>query len=166
MKNDEFEGKIDAKGKLELYRPFWDRLKEAVSTPEVSRRLTEAVGKKKRLDWYDIRDYDLGVEREDELITDFPRDGDIVLVIECENQTEGETFIKFDSPNSDAFDLVKYRKLRHNFSNLFLINVDSPGHTLYLLLGRGDWDVERHHPEEEIMAINADTVDYIHARRY
>lgn len=163
MKNDEFEGKIDAKGEFELYRSFWAKLKEVVSAPEVSRRLVEAVGKKRRLDWYSIRDYDLGVKREDELVTDFPRDGDIVLVIECENQTEGQTFIKFNSPNSDAFDLAKYRKLRHNFSNLYLTNAASPGHTLYLLLGRGDWDIERHHPEEEIMAINADTVDSIHA---
>lgn len=166
MANDEFEGKIDAKGELELYRPFWAKLREALSVPEVSRRLTEAVGKKKRLDWYSIRNYDLGVERKDELITDFPREGDIVLVLECENQTEGETFIKFNSRNSDAFDLAKYRKLRHNFSNLYLTNVASPGHTLHLLLGRGDWEIVRHNPEEEIMAINADTVDYIDARRH
>jgi len=167
MGNNEFEGKIDAKGEIELYRPFWERLKEVVSAPEASRRLVEAVGKKRKLDWYDIRDYDLGVERKDEFITDFPRDGDIVLVLECENQTEGQTFIKFNSPNADAFDLAKYRKLRHNFSNLYLTNKKTEDKkTLYLLLGRGDWEVERHHPEEEIMAINADTVDYIHARRY
>lgn len=164
MDNNDFEGKIDGKGELELYRSFWDRLKEAVSAPEVSRRLVKAVGKKKRLDWYSIRNYDLSEKRDDELITDFPRNGDIVLVLECENQTEGETFIKFNSPNSDAFDLAKYRKLRHNFSNLYLTNkATEDKKTLYLLFARGDWDIERHHPEEEIMAINADTVDSIHA---
>jgi len=163
MFDNGFQGKIDAKGKVELYQRFWAKIKELVAAPEVSERLVKAVGKKKRRDWHSRRRYDLGIARTDELITDFPSDGDCLLVEECENRTESETFIKFDSRGANTFDLAKYRKIRHNFSNLYLTNVASPGHTLYLLFARGDWDLERHNPQEEVYTVNADTVDSLHA---
>lgn len=139
MKDDEFEGKIDAKGKLELYRPFWERLKELASAPEVSRRLSEALGKRKALGWYDIRDYDLSIAREDEVIRDFPSGGDCLLIISI---TSGATVsLKFDSPNSDAFDLTEYRRIRHSFDFLYLTNSALSGAAARLLFAKGDFDL-------------------------
>lgn len=147
---NEFEGKIDAEGKFELTCPFWKKLGNAFAAPKVSRRLAKAAEKKKRLDWYDIRDFPLDTERKDEFITDFPRrGGDCILVLSI---SEGATAqIKFDNVNSDPFELSEYRKLRHNFSNLYLTNIAQSGATLKLLFGKGDWRVERHHPEEEVI---------------
>lgn len=147
---NEFEGKIDAKGKFELTRSFWKRLGDAFALPQVSRRLTQAAEKKKVLDWYSIRDYPLDTARDDEFITDFPsRGGDCILVLSISEGASAQ--IKFDSPNADSFELSEYRRLRHNFSNLYLTNIAQSGATLKLLFGKGDWRVERHHPEEEVI---------------
>lgn len=159
---NEFEGKIDAEGKFELTRPFWKRLGGAFASPKLSRKLARAAQKKRRLDWYDIRDFPLDTERKDEFITGFPRrGGDCILILSI---TEGATAqIKFDSLNAQAFELSGSRRFRHNFSNLYMTNAAQSGATLKLLFGKGDWEVVRHHPEEKIVAINADTVDGLHA---
>lgn len=148
MNNNDFEGKIDAKGEIELYPRFWKELKE--SAFKSFRVLTETLGKKEVLGWYSIRGYPLGTAREDELVTDFPRDGDCLLILSI---SDGATAgIKFDSPISDSSELSDYRKIRHNFSNLYLTNIAQAGKSLTLLIGKGDWEVERHYPEEEIVS--------------
>lgn len=87
--------------------------------------------------WCDVRDYELDKARTDELVSDFPSEGDVTLIISI----TGEAEVKFDSPNADSFDLTSYRKMRHRFSNLYLTNEAQAGKTLRLLFGRGDFDL-------------------------
>lgn len=87
--------------------------------------------------WCDVRDYELDKARRNELVSDFPSEGDVTLIISI----TGEAEVKFDSPNADSFDLTGYRKMRHRFSNLYLTNEAQAGKTLRLLFGRGDFDL-------------------------
>lgn len=160
--SDENE-KFDASGEITFYQKFWEDIKQITSAPEVAKRLADAVRKKKRLDWYDIRDYDLSEARDNERITNFPREGDCLLVLFI---TEGATAsIRFKTEQDSAFSLADNRKFRHTFDVLYLSNSAQADSTLKLLFGRGDWEVERHHLEEEISSIDADMVDGFHARR-
>lgn len=117
-------------------------------------------------DWYQIKQYDLGVERTNHKITDFPDEGNCIVVLENQNATLAQTYIRFNSQSAHPFDLYKRRKLRHKFKTLYLTNSASSDNDLRLLIGKGKWDVERQYPRSEISSVNADTVDYIHARSH
>lgn len=115
------------------------------------------------MDWYQIKTYDLGEARTHHKISDFPEHGDCIVVLENENETLAKTYIRFNSPTAIRFDLYKHNKLRHYFHTLYLDNEASSG-KLRLLIGKGNWRLERHYPQEQTASINADTVDYFHAR--
>ncbi len=117
-------------------------------------------------DWYQIKEYKLDNARTNFKITDFPEDGDCILVLLNEDETLSETYIRFNSPTAHQFDIYKYRRLRYKVHTLWLTNVASAGNKIRLLIGKGDWDVERVNPQDEMSAVNADTVDNLHARRY
>jgi len=153
-------GKIGFQGKFGFSPDFWNNLEKIVSAPQVAERLAQALEKKKALEWYDIREYDLSEARDNERITNFPSEGDCLLVLEI---TEGATA---HSELNTEFSLADNRKFRHKFDVLYLSNTEQDGATLKLLFGKGDWDVEKHYSDQQISAINADMVDGFHARRY
>ena len=118
------------------------------------------------MDWYQINEYDLGEARTNHKISDFPEHGDCILILENENETLTKTYLRFNSPTQIRFDLYKHNKLRHYFHTLYLSNEASAGDTLRLLIGKGVWKLERHNPQGQTASINADTVDYFHARSH
>ena len=103
------------------------------------------------MDWYQIKRYDLGEARTDYQIKDFPQNGDCIVVLENENTELDKTYLKFDSPTAYAFDLYEHKKLRHKFNILYLTNVVASDKKLKLLIGKGDWEITRHYPQEEIV---------------
>ena len=158
---DQIDGKIEAGGELYLTERFWKDLNEiySQSLEKAVQPLIEAAQEPERLDWYDIRDYDLSEERKDFRINDFPREGDIVFVISYTGKVE----IKFDSPNADSFDLETYKKLKHRYTELFLSNTEQEeGAKIKLLFGRGDWELTETIPEIDIAGtVRNDYLDQI-----
>jgi len=143
---NQIDGKIEAGGELYLSQRFWEELNEiySQSLEKAVQPLIEAAQEPERLDWYDIRDYELSEERKDFRINDFPGEGDIVFVISYTGKAE----IKFDSPNADTFDLETYKKLKHRYTELFLSNTkQEEGAKIKLLFGRGDWELTETIPE-------------------
>jgi|GEM_PF-4052169 len=143
---EEIDGKIDAKGEFQVSDSFWKKLEEHIDESPLFDELEKTLKEPEPLSWYDIRDYDLSKARNDEPVTDFPGDGDIVLVISYTGKAE----IKFDSPNSDAFDLETYRKIKHTYSSIYLSNTAQSGATIKILFGRGNWDLTETIPEIDL----------------
>lgn len=100
--------------------------------------------------WHQIEEFDLREARTNYQIKDFSQDGDCIVVLENENTELDKTYLKFDSPAAHAFDLYEHKKLRQKFNILYLTNIVASGKRLKLLIGKGDWEITRHYPQEEI----------------
>ena len=153
---EQFQAKIDAEGKIHFEPSFFEDLgetyREAIER-DVVKPFEEAIKQLQEpepLGWYDIRDFLLDKAREDELITDFPGEGDMVQVLEI---SEGAVVsIKFDSRNSDPFDLSLdgYEEIKHAYTDLYLSNDAQAGGTIKILFARGDWEFKKTVPEIDL----------------
>lgn len=131
----QIDGKIEAEGEFSFSNQFWEKLEKTFSESPMFDDLEKILQEPEPLDWYSIRDFDLSTARNNERITDFSGEGDIVLVISYTGKAE----IKFDSPNADSFDLETYKEIKHTYTDIFLSNEAQSEATIKVLFGRGDW---------------------------
>lgn len=131
--------KIPYEVELYLYEKFWKKLEETLFNPKIFEKLTKLYQEVKELGWYDIREYDLSIERDNEFISGFPSEGDIIIVL----YMDGLATIRIDSEAGEPLDLEENDRLRYKFTNLWLSNTSQSGKKLKLLFGKGDFDLEK-----------------------
>lgn len=135
------DGKVKAEGEFFFYDKFW---KEIEKVGEVT--LRKILEKREELGWHQFREYELDKARTNERITDFPEDGDCILVLYIDGSAE----IKLNQATADAFDLTIIKRIRHHFEDLYLTNTAQSGLKLKLLIGKGDWQIEETYPQIDL----------------
>lgn len=117
------DGIVQAEGEFTLYDRFWSRLSDIFTVSA--------------LEWYIIRKYGLETARNNEKISGFPAEGNILIPITL----DGTAQIRFETPTAHSFELSEYQPLKLKFTELHLTNTAQAGKTLKLLIGKGDWEL-------------------------
>lgn len=130
------DGKLGVEGEFTLYERFWTRLQNLLAT-DLSKKL--GVILEKELDWYEFKDFDLVDARQDNEVKNFPAGGNILIPITL----TGTAQVAFDRPTSHSFELSQYEPLRLRFTKFYLSNSAQAGKTLRLLVGNGDFELDK-----------------------